>query len=103
MQRNEFQEIVTGILFLLGLHIVAAVILWFLAFLFSLSNYTSIFSQILVLSILRIGLTQLFYVIPLALRLKQQQKWGEMKGVIIGAVLTALLNGGCFLWISTLR
>lgn len=72
MQKNEFKQIVSGRFLLLGLHIVAVVILWFLAFLLSgFSDY--IFSQILI-SILGIGLTQLFYVIPLALRLKQQQE-----------------------------
>ncbi|NEO88899.1 MAG: hypothetical protein F6K56_00890 [Moorea sp. SIO3G5] len=46
-----------------------------------------------------IGISQLIYVIPLIIRLKQQQRFEVMKGVIIGAVLTALLNGGCWLFI----
>ncbi|NEO37044.1 MAG: hypothetical protein F6J90_12285 [Moorea sp. SIOASIH] len=46
-----------------------------------------------------IGISQLIYVIPLIIRLRQQQRWEVMKGVIIGAVLTALLNGGCWLFI----
>jgi Na+/proline symporter len=48
-----------------------------------------------------IGLTQLLYVIPLVLYLKRQRRWGWMKGVIIGACLTALVNGGC--WLAILR
>lgn len=43
-----------------------------------------------------LGLLQLLYVIPLALRFKQQQQWEWMKGTIIGAVLTALLNAVFF-------
>ncbi|MEQ9235604.1 MAG: hypothetical protein RIG66_16145 [Coleofasciculus sp. E2-BRE-01] len=35
---------------------------------------------------------QLLYVIPLIIWLKHRRKMGMMKGVIIGAVLTALLN-----------
>ncbi len=46
------------------------------------------------------SLIQLVYVIPLALRLKRQGRWGMMKGVIVGAVLTALLNGAGWLWFS---
>jgi hypothetical protein len=45
-----------------------------------------------------IGIVQLLYVIPLAIHLKRQQKVETMKGVIIGAVITILLNGGCWLW-----
>ncbi|MBD0345125.1 MAG: hypothetical protein ICV63_09955 [Coleofasciculus sp. Co-bin14] len=45
-------------------------------------------------------MTQFIYVIPVVLWLKRQQRWGLMKGIIIGAVLTALLNGGCWLWVS---
>jgi hypothetical protein len=40
---------------------------------------------------------QLLYVIPLIIWLKRRRKMGMMKGVIIGAVLTALLNGSCYL------
>ncbi len=45
-----------------------------------------------------IGIVQLLYVIPLAIHLKRQQKVETMKGVIIGAIITILLNGGCWLW-----
>lgn len=95
---NEDLDIVAGIFLLLVLHIVALTILGFLAFIFgSFSDY--IFFQILINSIFGIGLAQLFYVIPVVIWLNRRQEWGRMKGVIIGAVLTALLNGGCFLWI----
>jgi hypothetical protein len=45
-------------------------------------------------------LIQLLYVIPITLWLRRRQRIGMMKGVIIGAVITALLNGGCFLLFS---
>ena len=38
----------------------------------------------------------LLYVIPLVLRFRRRRKFGLMKGVIIGATLTALVNGACF-------
>lgn len=40
---------------------------------------------------------QLLYVIPLTIWLKRRGKVGMMKGVITGAVLTALVNGACYL------
>lgn len=40
---------------------------------------------------------QLLYVIPLTIWLKRRGKVGMMKGVIMGAVLTALVNGACYL------
>lgn len=40
-----------------------------------------------------IGISQFLYVIPLVISLKQRQEWGLMKRVIIGTVLTVLLNG----------
>ena len=45
---------------------------------------------------LGIGLSQLVYAIPLGRRFKRQRRFNAMKGVIIGAVITTLLNGGCF-------
>jgi len=46
--------------------------------------------------ILGISLFQLIYVIPAIFWLRQRQKFAFMKGVIIGAVITPLLNGACY-------
>ena len=48
-------------------------------------------------SILGIGIFQLLYVIPTGILLYRNRQFSLMKGVIIGAVITALLNGGCYL------
>jgi hypothetical protein len=48
---------------------------------------------------LAIGLAQAIYVVPAIVVLSRRQQWGLMKGVIVGAVITALLNGGCWLLI----
>ena len=45
-----------------------------------------------------IGLWQIVYVIPLIILMKKKQQWGLMKGVIICAVFTALLSGGCWVF-----
>jgi hypothetical protein len=44
-----------------------------------------------------ISLTQLIYVIPLVFYLKWKRRYNLMKGIIIGACLTALINGSCWL------
>lgn len=103
-QRNETWEIIGGILLLIGMHFAAFLLLYLLIIL--LVRFKS-FVTILIItyittnffnSFIFIGLTQLIYVIPIVFWLKRRQRWGLMKGVIIGAILTALLNGGCFLW-----
>lgn len=43
-----------------------------------------------------ISVYQLIYVVPAIIWLKQRQRWGTMKGVIIAAAVTALLMGPCF-------
>jgi hypothetical protein len=44
-----------------------------------------------------IGLTQLLYVIPLVFYLKWKRRYNWMKGIMIGACLTAFINGSCWL------
>jgi hypothetical protein len=43
-----------------------------------------------------IGLTQFIYLIPLLVFLGWQERWGLIKGVWLGAVLTALVNIGYY-------
>jgi hypothetical protein len=54
-------------------------------------------------SILGIGLTQLLYVIPLGIYFHRLGRSNMVKGLMIGAIITALLNGGCFIffWVNT--
>ena len=95
--RNEITEIIGGIFLLLGIHTLVFGFFVFLssilASLFSFYTVTPIWGM----SISLIGLSQFLYVIPIIFWLRRQQRWGLMKGVIIGAVLTVLLNGGCWL------
>lgn len=96
-RRNEFLQVIYGILLLIGMHAIAIAVIFVLGFiLFSNTpNYGILFFWIY--AAFGFGLIQLLYVIPVVWRLKQRQRWGMMKGVIIGAVITALINGGCFL------
>jgi hypothetical protein len=96
---TEFGEIFSGFFLVLGLHIAAFIIGGLIG---SITSSMGIYSLggILLFSALGIGITQLIYIIPLIIWLIRQRKWGMMKGVIIAAVLTALLNGGCWLWFA---
>lgn len=96
--RNNISQIISGIFLILGLHIVAIINLSLLVFLFALAPNMlggARIGSLLVYAVFRIGISQLLYVVTLVISLKQRQEWGVMKGVIIGAVLTALLNVGC--------
>lgn len=93
-----------GFIILFSMHIIVAVPLFLItnliAFIFSnlqLYQFQGFLSLILFYFVFGIGLSQLLYGIPLVVQLKRQEKWGQMKGVIIGMVVTALLNGGCWL------
>ena len=94
-QRNEILGVFLGILLLIGMHIFAILAIVLLSFI------TGIYGgQILIIGVFGFFLWQLLYVIPVTLWLKRRQQYGLMKGVIIGAVITALLNGGCSLLFS---
>jgi hypothetical protein len=102
-QRNEIPQIFSGVFLVLGLHIFAITVLSLLAYLIEVFVIKILpiksFGLLWIYPVSGIGISQLLYVIPLIIRLKQRQEWGLMKGVIIGAVLTALLNGGCWLFL----
>lgn len=111
-QRNEAIQIGKGILLGFGMHvaaitiaILAEVVLSFvrsllpsLSFIISLTYYLS---NGMGFAFLGIGLTQAIYVVPAIVVLRRRQQWGLMKGVIIGAIITALLNGGCWLLLAS--
>ncbi|PMB50877.1 hypothetical protein CEN40_00635 [Fischerella thermalis CCMEE 5205] len=104
-RRNEFYYVIGGIFLVLGMHIIATLILGILAYieLIIASQYGIRFFQIIFLVyFFGIGITQVVYIIPVLLRLKRQEKFALMKGVIIGAIFTALLNGGCWIWVINL-
>jgi len=96
-QQNKTTEILTAMGWLLLCHIGLVAIASLFAWLQILSLYLP-----LMYAVFGIGITQLFYAIPLYLRYKRQRRFSAMKGVVIGAILTVLLNGSCFglvLWI----
>lgn len=46
-----------------------------------------------------IGISQLLYIIPLTIWLRKKGRTLLANGVIVGAIITALLNGGCYVMI----
>lgn len=99
--RDEGSQVGLGFLLLLVINI--AVVAVAIAIISALSPYrygregSDFYLGIAYGVVFYIGLFQILYVIPLVFLLGWQQRRGLMKGVIIGAVITALLNGGCFL------
>jgi uncharacterized membrane protein len=97
--RNERMGIVSGIFLLIGLHI-AAVILGIIILLihFYLVGQDNYLTLLLFGSFFAgLGIVQLIYVIPAIIVLRRRRELALLKGLIIGAVVTALLNGGCWL------
>jgi hypothetical protein len=96
---TELGKILSGFFLVIGLHIAAVLIGGLIG---SIASFLGIYSiaSILLFAALGIGITQIIYIIPLIIWLIRQRNWGLMKGVIIGAVITALLNGGCWLWFA---
>lgn len=95
--QNEGLEIVKGMLLLLGCHAVAGALIFLLGLLLAVigvGDYA--FAIPWVIGAAGFLFWQLLYVIPLILTLRRRGHIAMSKGVIIAAVLTALLNGACF-------
>ena len=99
---RERSEILQVILATLGILITNAVIFGIGVFL-ALSSYGSSFFVIPALSSTGISITQLIYVIPILIWLRRRQQFALEKGVTIGAIITVLLNGGCYLLLTLPR
>lgn len=63
---------------------------------FLLGKISSSINYEVVYFILGTSIYQLIYVIPIIIWLKRQREWGQIKGIIIGAVITALVSGTCY-------
>ncbi|MEG4320985.1 MULTISPECIES: hypothetical protein [unclassified Microcoleus] len=97
-RNDEIKGIFLGILLLIGLHVAAFILGSIIGYVsVAIGGIGSSIASFLLLSIFGIGLVQIIYVIPAIIILSRQRQFAVMKGVIIGAVITALLNGGCWL------
>lgn len=94
---NETLEIVKGMLLLLGCHAIAGALIFLLGLLLAvigIGDYA--FAIPWVIGAAGFLFWQLLYVIPLTIVLRRRGHIAMSKGVIIAAVLTALVNGACF-------
>ena len=104
-RRNETPKIILGLLLLLGMHFMLFLLVCLTLYIVSVVP-TPISSDYKWLAVILIpaggiAIVQLIYVIPVSLWLKSRRQLALMKGVIIGAVITALLNGGCWLFVAS--
>lgn len=87
-------KVILGVFMTFGLHVVVwlllVIVVSYLTYIPALSSLSFVWT----LGIVSLGLSQLFYIIPLVLYLARRRKFSWMRGVIIGATMTALLNGG---------
>lgn len=97
METQSKKKLVYGMMLTFGLHILIFGILGAIAS--TMSLYDSWFF-VLLAPVIFIGLAQLIYVLPIVLILKRKEEFTMMKGVIIAGVITALLNGGCWLMVG---
>jgi hypothetical protein len=99
-QINETKGIVSGIFLLMGLHLAALILRSILGPIFiSIGGIGYYIASFYSLGIFGIGIAQLIYVVPAIIVLRRRREFAVLKGLIIGAIITALLNGGCWLLI----
>ncbi len=98
-QINERKGIMSGIFLLIGLHIAAVILGIIVLFIhFALVGQDNYLTLLFFGSFFAgLGIVQLIYVIPAIIVLRRRGEFALLKGLIIGAVVTALLNGGCWL------
>ena len=84
---NEKGSVGLGLAFCWGLNIVQVMAAWVLIF---------VVMPVGLVLLGGIGLAQLAYIVPLCLRYKAKGKTDFVKGMIIAASITALLNVGCW-------
>src|SRR4028118_2409162 len=98
--RNEIRGIVSGIFLLMGLHLAALILASILGpILISIGGIAYYIASFLCVVFVGIGIAQLIYVVPAIIVLRRRREFARLKGLIIGAIITALLNGGCWLLI----
>ncbi len=94
---HEILEVVKGALLLLGCHGLLGLFIFGLGFLVSMFQGGYAFLMVWIVGGVGFLFWQLLYVLPLVIWLQRRGKVGMVKGVVIMAVLTALVNGACYL------
>lgn len=95
-QKKEILGIFLGLLLLIGMHAVAFTI--GMIIISNMNFYEGTALSFMIFGLMGFFLIQLIYVLPVIWWLREQGYKGVMKGVIIGAVITALINGPCSIY-----
>ncbi|MEA5466227.1 hypothetical protein [Leptothoe sp. PORK10 BA2] len=96
-QQDELTQIIRGFTLLMGLHCIAIMLIFIVGFGIGMIAGGYTFLGIWIVGAMGFLFWQLLYVIPLILRFRHRRQFAMMKGIIIGATITALVNGACFL------
>lgn len=93
---DEITQIIGGFMLLMAIHCVVGLLIFAIGFAIGMAVGGYSFITIWIMGAMGFLFWQLLYVIPLILRFRRRRQFGLMKGVVIGATLTALVNGACF-------
>jgi hypothetical protein len=99
---RTWRDLIGGILLVLAAHMG----FWLLTFavfstIFRSGNIIgNMVGSTLIMANFMLGIIQLVYLIPLARYFHRRQRSAVVKGIAIGAVITILLNGACYIWAS---
>ncbi|MFK8182819.1 MAG: hypothetical protein AB8B99_05545 [Phormidesmis sp.] len=98
-QQQTSAQLLAGIALLGGAHILFVVAIGLLVL---LSFFLGLVGGVgFVFLLFNIGVFQFLYAVPLCVWLRKKNKSNMRNGVIIGSVLTLLLNGSCYLYLFT--
>jgi hypothetical protein len=93
-ENNSFSDFILGIVIVFFLHIVVLIALLPLA---AINR-----GEFAGMHFLYIGATQFIYLIPLTIYLIIKRKYSLIQGLIVGAILTILLNSACWYYLPGL-
>jgi hypothetical protein len=104
MSGNSFSQAAKGALIVLGINVIFSLISAFILSTCCFSNSCSsqwntpgLLCWISIIVLASISILQLIYVLPYGIWLRRRGRSEHLKGVITGAILTFLINGGCFI------
>jgi Na+/proline symporter len=91
---QNWRDLIRGIFLVPALHIGFVMLLLLVGTIF---DRPKILSSLFDLLFYWMGISQFVYLIPVILVFRRRRRFEMIKGIAIGAILTILVNGACFL------
>jgi Na+/proline symporter len=91
---QNWRDLIRGIFLVPALHIGFVMLLLLVGTIF---DRPKILSNLFDLLFYWMGISQFVYLIPVILVFRRRRRFEMIKGIAIGAILTILVNGACFL------